>query len=595
MRRNVLFCVLVVTLGLLNRGVASESISVAKTLLKVEDFGLFDHQGKFHRLRYYESDPETKAILLFVQGNGCPLVRKRIPQLHKLQAIYEPKGIRFWMLNANPQDSRIDILEEVKEFDIQIPVLIDDSQLVAEELLVTRTAEALLIDTSNWMVCYRGAVDDRLSYESEKPAADHHYLKDAMEALLAGQSINMAKTDSPGCKIAFTEKRRLQGELISYTDTIVPILQKKCVNCHSRSGIGPFAMSSHQKLAGWAEMIREVVMTRRMPPWQADPYHGSFSNDLSLSAEEKQSLIRWIDQGTPKNAAGDLLEDLQVEAPTWPLGAPDEIVDIPAQSVQAVGILDYRYLTLDSPFEEDVWISGVELLPGNTKVLHHTIAWIIKPNERDENRRKWLAGYAPGMTGQSFPKATGILFRKNEKLLFELHYTPYGKAVIDQSKLGLYLAKEPVKTALRTGVFIDERFKIPPQVREHQWSRSHKLGKDIILFGMNPHMHLRGKSMQFEARYPDGKSEILLSVPYYNFNWQRYYNLTKPKRLPQGTRLFLHAAWDNSSLNKANPDPNRAVRWGEQSFDEMFFGTYQYVLAEQYSLEDSDTPLASVE
>ncbi len=545
-----------------------------------EDFGLFDQEGRFHQLSYYHKDSQTKAIVLFSHGIGCPLVRKRYQDLQSLQDRYAARGVRFWLLNANEQDLRSDLKEEANEYGVALPILKDGTQEVARSLGIDRTGEAVVIETTDWKVVYRGRIDDRLSYEKEKPDAGQPYLQAALDALLEGKPVSVSQTDAPGCKISFSNWKAREAEDISYAEDIAPLLKQKCVTCHQKGGIGPFALSSFKRARGWADMIREVVMTRRMPPWQADPIHGTFDQDLSLSTDEQQMLLHWIEQGTPRGDGEDLLAAFQPTGDRWVVGEPDFTIDIPDQKVPADGIVDYRYIRMDSPFAEDTWIRGAEVRPGDRKALHHVIVYVVPKKKNGDRHRRWLLGYAPGIESKPFPADTGVLIRKDEQLLLELHYTSYGKETVDQTKIGLHRADAVPSHTLHTGIFIDDEIRIPAQHRNFGWSQTRTMDRDVVLYSLSPHMHFRGKSMRFELESPDGSVETLLSVPYYNFNWQHTYTLTSPRKLSKGSKLVLHAEWDNSERNPANPNPDRVVTWGEQSFDEMFFGTYQFVLDE---------------
>lgn len=570
---------------------ASQGLAGALKEEPVEDFGLLDHQGAFRQLSYHWKDDQTKAIVLFSHGVGCPLVRKRYQQLHTLAASYAPKGVSFWLLNANAQDAYQDLQREAEDFEVTLPILDDDTQEVARRLGIERTAEAIVIDTETLRMVFRGPVDDRLGYESEKPEATRHYLVEALEAHLSGKEPNTPEASGPGCQIHFGAWEKHQQQPIDYRSEIAPLIQEKCVRCHTDGGIAPFAFTSHQKLEGWSDMMQEVLLTQRMPPWQADPHHGTFRDDLSLSAGQKQTLLHWIALGAPQGGGEDPLATSLRPKLDWHLGEPDHIVAIPTQSVPAEGIIDYRYLTMDLPFEEDTWITGADVLPGDRQALHHVIAFILPPEGERRRYRRWLTGYAPGVEASRFPSNTGVLVRKGERLLLELHYTAYGKAVQDQTQLGLYLADGPIEHRLQTGIFIDHSIEIPPHHRAFPWSRTEDIREDIILYSMNPHMHFRGKAMRFELEHPDGRRENLVSVPHYNFNWQHTYVLDQPLRVPRGSKLHLHAQWDNSDRNPSNPDPSRRVGWGEQSFDEMFFGTFQFVRDRGQSLEDTSLSL----
>jgi hypothetical protein len=541
----------------------------AETMPVVENFALIDHEGKFRELDYYCRLPQAKGLVLFVQGNGCPLVRKRLPELNRMKAKYERQGILFSMLNANPQDERADIAEEAKEFGIEMPILKDDAQLVASMLGVKRTAEVYLIDTETKAVRYRGAIDDRMSYQSERPKAEKHYLRDAMDAMLGGKEIATPITDAPGCKVAMPKSEP------SYAKDIAPLLKARCVRCHTKGGLGTFPMSSYKKVRGWSEMIAEVVMTKQMPPWHADPEIGEFENDCALEPEEAFSLVSWVRAGCPRGDGTDPLEGYRLEVPDWHLGEPDYAVTIPEQKVAAEGVFDYRYETLDNPFDHDVWLTATEVRPGNTRVLHHVI--VTAHEAGDRKREQWITGYAPGAFGKAYPEGSAVHLRKGWKLRFQLHYTASGKVETDATQLGLHFSKQPISKQFRTLVIAQHKFRIPPGVLEHPAEKVINVKNAAKIYAINPHMHYRGKRMSFDLRHPDGEIEPLLSVPNYNFNWQRTYMFDKPVSVPAGSRIIVRNAWDNSELNPYNPDPKRAVTWGDQSFEEMFFATIGYI------------------
>ncbi len=537
----------------------------------IENFALLDHQGKFHEFDYYCGLPDLKGIVLFIHGNGCPLVQKRVPELKRLRDEYQKRGILFGLLNANPQDEREEIAKEAEEFGIDIPILIDESQLVAEMLGVKRTAEAFLVSAEGRRILYRGAIDDRMSYQKEKPKAENHHLRDAIEAVLAGREVPKKITDAPGCKVAMPSDARPPD----YERDVAPVLKRRCVICHTKDGLAPFALSNYKKVRGWSEMIAEVILTRQMPPWHADPHIGEFTNDCGLDPEEARTLLTWIKAGCPRGDGDDPLDGYVVANPDWHLGKPDEVILLPEQKVGAEGVFAYRYAVLDNPFDHDVWLTATEIRPGNTRVLHHVVVTAHSPEQ--PKHEQWITGYAPGTKGHAYPEGTAVHLRKGWKLKFQLHYTASGKPETDVTRLGLHFTREPVAKEFKTAIILTHKFEIPPGANEHPCEKSITVRKDSTFYALNPHMHYRGKRMSFEARYPDGRIEPLLSVPNYNFNWQRTYVFAKPKRIPAGTKIVVRNAWDNSKLNPHNPDPTRTVHWGDQSFEEMFFATIGYV------------------
>ncbi len=548
----------------------------------VDNFRLLDHQGKSHELYRQAQAP---VVVLIVGGNGCPIVRQSIGTIKALRDRFAEQKFVFWFLNANSQDDQVSIAAEAKEFGIEFPILMDAAQLVARSLKITRTAEAIAISTKDWKIFYRGAIDDRLGYATQKVKTTQPFLVDALENFLAGKKISPAATKVKGCAISFAAIVPADGKTISYTKEIAPILQKNCVVCHSAGNIGPFAMSSYEKVKGWSSMIREVFLEQRMPPWHADPQHGKFVNDRSLSTEQIKTLMAWIEQGSPRgNGPDPLATEAPPAVPDWPLGKPDYLVSMPKEvQLPATGVFPYRYVMVESPIPEDAWLRAAVVKAGNRKVLHHCLVFVKYPKTAGRPQtddRGGLAGFfaafLPGTEEVTFPEGTGKFLPKGTKIIFQLHYSATGKVETDLTEMGLYLCKTKPQTELHTRSAVKTVLDIPPGDRDHEVDAQFTFARDSTLYSLSPHMHVRGSRVKYEAFYPDGKREVLLSVPNYDFNWQTLYRLAEPKRMPAGTKLVCSGAFDNSPQNPANPDPTKLVHFGEQTFDEMFIGYFNY-------------------
>lgn len=543
---------------------------------RVDNFRLLDHEGASHEL-YYLSD--MKAVVIMTQGNGCPIVRKALPELKAIRERYATQGVSFLLLNSNLQDDRAAVAQEAAQFAIDFPVLLDTTQLIGESLGVERTAEVLLIDTKTWKLIYRGPIDDRLHYEAQKPAATKPYLASALDALLAGRPVSDSVVDAPGCLINFPERdNRAAHKQISYSETIAPMLIDKCMSCHRAGGIAPWAMSDYSKVRGFAPMMREVLRTQRMPPWNADPHFGSFIGDRSLTTAQVQTLVHWIEAGAPRGEGGDpLVSASQRPWSEWTLGKPDLIVEVPAYEVPASGTVSYQYPTARNPLERDVWIRAIEIQPGDRSVVHHVLAGIGDPKRPQfVGSIGELGGYAPGKNAAPYPEDTGILLRKDAHFRFQMHYTPNGRAVTDVTRIGLYFHDTPPRHELKMSLIFDTRLTIPANAKSHSESLEHEFDRDVMLYSLLPHAHLRGKAARYTAFYPDGQQEILLSVPKLDFNWQTTYFFKTPKLLPRGTKVRLDMTWDNSAQNPRNPDPGQVVRWGDQTWEEMNVGWLRY-------------------
>jgi len=546
---------------------------------RVDDFVLRDQHGQSHEL-YYLSD--RKAVVIMIQGNGCPITRNAWQALKALRATYAARGVEFLMLNANLQDDRDAIDAEAREFGYDIPVLVDESQLVAEALGVQRTAEVFVIDTKNWNVAYRGPIDDRLTYERQAATAKHHYLRDALDNVLAGRPVKTASRDSPGCIVNIPHRDEHVAPA-SYSATIAPLLIRNCVECHRDGGIAPWAMSGYSKVRGFAPMIREVLRTQRMPPWHADPHVGSFVGDRSLSPADAATLVHWVEAGAPRGDGPDPLASVAPASGQWPLGEPDLVVTLPPFAVPATGVVDYQHPVVANPLDHAVWVRAVTIMPGDRKVVHHVLAGYSLPAAGSRRAipevdlfENYLGGYAPGMEAYQFPAQTGVRLEPGGQFILQMHYTPNGKATTDVTRIGLYFYKEPPRYILRHSVAVNPQLRIPAGEAAHEESAYLPFHKDAILYSLFPHAHYRGRSAKFELQYPDGHRQLLLSVPKYDFNWQREYVLREPIAIPGGSRIIYTTVYDNSAQNRGNPDPTKTVTWGLQSWDEMLYGAVRF-------------------
>jgi hypothetical protein len=579
----------------------------------VLNFSLLDYRGNHYELRR----ADARLVVLFFTGADCPIARQNAPKLQALSEEFGPKGVAVWMVNATPQndpsDAKLDAMFELgrvvprgvmgDRYVVQgmrglvsdgvlgdretlrqetrdyvwgtpplPPVLRDEHQLVCRYFGVRRTCDTVVIDREKMAVVYRGAVDDQFAEGAKRPRATAHYLRDALAEYLAGKPVTTPQTNVHGCAVAYGTGP--DDEPISYAKQVAPLLQKSCVGCHSPGNVGPFAMTSYAKVRGWSAMIEEVLLDRRMPPWHADPHYGKFANDRSLTAAEAQALLRWIKQGCPRGEGEDPLEAPPAPAAEWELGRPDFLVRLPKQEVPATGVLDYRFIDSDFEMPQDAWLRAAVTRPGSRRVIHHIIVRVRYPaGYRDRPADAFLfTTWVPGLPQAELPAGTGLFVPKGARFNFEVHYTPNGEAQTDESEVGLYLARERPKMRFETRGFETRDLDIPPGDADARHSAAYYFRRDTWIFGLSPHMHLRGKRMKFELLRPDGARETLLSVPAYDFNWQTSYRLAEPKRAPAGSWLVCTGAFDNSARNPNNPDPKARARWGPQSWNEMFMG-----------------------
>jgi hypothetical protein len=348
------------------------------------------------------------------------------------------------------------------------------------------------------------------------------------------------------------------------------------------------SLLTYQETRPWAKSIRERVVERSMPPWSADPKYGHWANDPRLSPAEIDAVVAWVNAGAPKGDDKDL-PPLPKFTDGWTIGPPDVVLQMPEEyTVPADGTVPYLYFSMPTGFAEDKWIQAMEIRPGNRSVVHHVIAYAQDPGVADTNPggegelrrgRTHLGGITPNKTGIVFGPGTARLIKKGSNIVFQMHYTTNGQATKDRTKIGFVFAKEPARKQVITGNALNGRFVIPPGDPSHEVKASKTFDEDVLITSFMPHMHVRGKDFTYTAVYPDGRSEVLLSVPKYDFNWQLSYIPKEPLALPRGTRIDCVAHFDNSAKNKFNPDPTRAVRWGDQTWEEMMIGWFTYTRA----------------
>jgi len=372
---------------------------------------------------------------------------------------------------------------------------------------------------------------------------------------------------------------------VTFTKDVAPILYNRCVDCHRPGEIAPMSLLTYNEARPWAKAIKEKVLDRSMPPWLASAENHQFKNDRRLSQKEIDTIAAWVDAGAPKGDDHDLPAQPKFEQ-GWSIGKPDAVISLDqAIAVPAEGVIPYKYLTVQTNFNEDKWVQAAEIRPGNRKVVHHVIIFVQEPGNRTEVTGEArggigykLCGFAPGEQPKVFPPGTARLIRKGSKLTFQMHYTPNGEATTDQSYVGLIFSKTPVQRTALTGTAINARFVIPAGDGNYEVRSSWTATDDVRIIDLMPHMHVRGKDFTYTAVYPDGHSEVVLQVSKYDFNWQLLYQFREPLFLPKGARLDCVAHFDNSARNKYNPDPAKEVRWGDQTWEEMMIGWFDYVL-----------------
>jgi peroxiredoxin len=554
---------------------APDKVAPPRPGAAVADFTLPDVHRRPRTLGDFK---DKKAFVIVFVGTECPLANLYVPTLTELHKEYAGKGVQFLAINANVQDSFIAVAAHAQERNLPFPVLKDFDGRAADALGARRTPEAFLLDAKR-VVRYHGRIDDQYGVGTRRDAPTRRDLKQALDELLAGKPVTTPTTDTPGCLIGRAKKPRVAGE-VTYAKQVSRILQKRCQECHRPGQVGPMALLTYADARGWADTLREVVLEERMPPWYADPRFGQFSNDRHLSRTEADTLLAWVEQGCPKGDDKDLPKPAQF-TDGWKIGKPEAVFQMAKEfTVPAKGVLPYKRFVVDPGFTEDRWVQTAEARPGNRAVVHHIIVYVQAPGKAlyaADGTASTLVGWAPGDMPAIYSPGTAKRVPKGSKLVFEVHYTPNGKEQSDRSSVGIIFAKGPPRRVVETNILANLGLRVPPRKGLHEERFTYTFKEDALLISFMPHMHLRGVSARYEATYPGGKREVLLSVPDYDFGWQSVYRFAEPRPMPKGTRLTWVGRWDNSADNPRNPDSSKEVRWGLQTWDEMMNGWMEVV------------------
>jgi len=514
---------------------------------------------------------EKKAYVLIFTTLDCPVVLRYLPRLRELDLAYRDQGVQFVAVNVGPSDDLREIAYQAIEADAEFPFVKDFDGSVVAALGATRAAEVVVLDAQR-RIRYRGHVDDQFRLGGERPQAGREDLKLALDDLLAGREVAVAETAVDGCLIN-TSKQRPRNENVTFAEHVAPLLQKHCQDCHhSGAPEAPFGLTSYQDAADHAAMIAETVQEQRMPPWYGSKQHGTFTNVRGMTADERAVILDWVRADCPQGDMSKAPKDRVFAESKWKIGEPDLVLKTPLQKIPATGYIDYRYVILPHRFEKDTWVQGVQILPENAQAMHHCNMAFIRAGEKPSGQN-FITGQVPGGDPMLLDNHVGFMIPANALLVLQIHYVTLGHETTDQISVGLRYAREVIQKNLKHRQVTNLTFKVPPQAPHYKVEAAYEMPADMTGYGMFSHMHLRGKDMTFRAILPDGKAETLLVVPNYNFNWQQAYRWPEGKvKFPKGTKLEVVAHFDNSQFNPYNPDPNKAVEEGQQTFQEMMYG-----------------------
>lgn len=598
---------------------------------------LTDIFGATHYLTDFVDD-RTEAIVIMVLDDKCPVVQHTVPKLNELHrkynsfatdragrptefAKYPGDRVKILGVYIKPNLGAKNMAAHAAAMRIPFRVLHDSELAVIKKFGLTRLSEVVLLDPK-WNVLYRGAFDDQHAQGSARPEASNSYLADALDSMLNGRPIETKSRPAVGCKIDLTPPAKPDADLTYYRD-VAPIVQRRCEGCHRQGEVAPMPLQSYEEFAAYAEMVEEVVRDQRMPPYPGESTH-DFANDERLTSAERGTLLDWL-QGD--RAAGDLNDAPEMIAwpdrRHWKIGEPDFVFRMPKPfQVPATGVLNYVYIPVavngGKGFAEDRWIEAIETHPGATQVVHHVqIHEYFGPIDREPTAldqvltyglgiesARLLGSYTPGneegnklvfsryLSESSQGKTAGMKLSKGANLMFEVHYTTNGTAAADQSEVAIKFHDRKPDVVLDTWFPFRSRADmiIPANTDNHSLQDLYHFGREtngrpVLLHGIRPHMHSRGKSFRVEivdprsisrddladfAQHDAFRGEPVLSIPVWDFNWQRFYQFKEPILIRPDQALLATAHWDNTKFNPRNPDPQADVPWGQQTIHEMF-------------------------
>jgi AhpC/TSA family len=595
---RVAACVLLCTILTASEVVAATDPGPAPTLYnygfspgeRVPNLDVVDVEGRSARLHSLSGRLGT---VLITWDRECPVSARYLPRILELATKYGPKGYNFVLVDVTPHsigEARSDARKHEG-----VSTLFDNARTLATGLRAASTAESFLVD-SRGTLKYRGAIDDQYGISHQRASVGSAWLRVAMERVAAGEDPLIGRTEASGCALDSGNGLPARTLPVTYHNRISRIIQSNCQTCHRVGGLGPMPLESYPQVVARRAVIEFMVGGDRMPPWSAQHDVGEWANDRSLSPRDKSDLLNWLKNGAPEGDRRDAPISRRFSS-AWNIGKPDAILRIPKPiTVPAQGVIAYKYVYTQTHFDEDKWITAVEIRPTQPKVVHHVIALIEEPGRRALTPREraalrpgesppaepqdsalgFFAITVPGSLGIKYPEGTGKRLPKGAWLKFEIHYQPNGEQVTDRTEIGFKFSKKPLhEVESRSAPNAD--FVIPPNNPHFEVKASYDFREAGRILSLFPHMHLRGAAFRYDLRLPDGRTVELLSVPRFDFNWQSYYEFRSPVEVPAGSKLLATGWYDNSRNNPWNPDPSKEVRWGPQTYEEMMIGYFDFV------------------
>jgi hypothetical protein len=531
---------------------------------RVGDFALLDNAGTFHQLSRYQ---HRKALVLMAYSDECATMDALLDSFKGIAVEYAGNDFEFLLIDSQDLDR-----SQLYGLGTELPILEDDGQLVSEKLNIENAGDVLVLNPERLSLFYKGQPSQEL---------------ESVLTSITGEGVSdTIRQSGAGCAIDYQMKELHSESPPDFASEIAPIIIENCADCHRQGGVGPFALDSYIMLLGWSPMIKEVLLNKRMPPTQVDPYIGHSESARYLDPTDVQTLVHWINNRAPRgDSEVDPLEVFAAQDRSeWFFGEPDFIVTGSRNEIPSIGVMDYVYDDVELPFTEDKWLRAIQYIAGDESVLHHLVTFVTAPDEDfwgDERisesvTRRFVGSYLPGKTNAiAFDEGTGVLVPQGHRLSMQFHYVTNGQSTIDETQFGLYFSDE-LNLKERLTHAVASRFLLPPNANDFELQAEQQVDQDIIVTGVRARMNFRGKRMKFVVENPQGQTRELFSVPAYNYGWQPDYLLDEAEPVAAGSILRVIGAFDNSISNPSNPDPDKEVTFGLESWEEMFTGYFTF-------------------
>jgi len=531
---------------------------------RVGDFALLDNAGTFHQLSRYQ---HRKALVLMAYSDECATMDALLDSFKGIAVEYAGNDFEFLLIDSQDLDRA-----QLYGLGTELPILEDGGQLVSEKLNIENAGDVLVLNPERLSLFYKGQPSQEL---------------ESVLTLITGEGVSdTIRQSGAGCAIDYQMKELHSESPPDFASEIAPIIIENCADCHRQGGVGPFALDSYIMLLGWSPMIKEVLLNKRMPPTQVDPYIGHSESARYLDPTDVQTLVHWINNRAPRgDSEVDPLEVFAAQDRSeWFFGEPDFIVTGSRNEIPSIGVMDYVYDDVELPFTEDKWLRAIQYIAGDESVLHHLVTFVTAPDEDfwgDERisesvTRRFVGSYLPGKTNAiAFDEGTGVLVPQGHRLSMQFHYVTNGQSTIDETQFGLYFSDE-LNLKERLTHAVASRFLLPPNANDFELQAEQQVDQDIIVTGVRARMNFRGKRMKFVVENPQGQTRELFSVPAYNYGWQPDYLLDEAEPVAAGSILRVIGAFDNSISNPSNPDPDKEVTFGLESWEEMFTGYFTF-------------------